>query len=254
MGSFRRRLPAPSPTGVVLWTWVIAACGTAQSEAEGASSTDSAGPDTDTGGDRAGTTDDAGPGSTTGSAPDDSTGSAGATTGGEGPGVETAADLHAERTVFLTSIAFDGALGGLEGADSECQSLADAAGLDGVFFAWLSDSGRSPATRFVRGEGPYVLVDGTPIAIGWGDLVDGELDYGIGVEEGGAFAFDPVEAWTNTGPDGHAVDESMSCRDWASADPLPVGGFGDSTRFRDGWSRKDVTNCNTSLRLYCFQQ
>lgn len=172
----------------------------------------------------------------------------------EGPTQDTAADPTAMRTVFLTNEVFTGDLGGLAGADAQCQRLADGAGLGGVYRAWLSDATASPSTRFVRGQAPYVLVDGTPIADDWADLVDGELEYGINVVQDGSFAFDPIEAWTNTDVAGDAIDPSLSCEGWRSAEAPPVGGFGDSTAFRDTWTRKDVTNCNTLLRLYCFQQ
>jgi hypothetical protein len=37
-------------------------------------------------------------------------------------------------TVFTSSTSSDGHLGGLSGADAQCQALADAAGLDGTLF------------------------------------------------------------------------------------------------------------------------
>src|SRR5215212_6677746 len=42
-------------------------------------------------------------------------------------------------SVFLSSITYDGNLGGLSGADAKCQGLAAVAGLPGIYKAWLSD-------------------------------------------------------------------------------------------------------------------
>ena len=42
------------------------------------------------------------------------------------------------KRVFVTSANYTGDLGGLVGADSKCQALADSAGLDGNYKAWLS--------------------------------------------------------------------------------------------------------------------
>ncbi len=51
------------------------------------------------------------------------------------------ADQH-EKTVFVTSAAFKGNLGGLTGADAKCQAEADGPASivpSGTYLAWLSD-------------------------------------------------------------------------------------------------------------------
>ncbi len=97
--------------------------------------------------------------------------------------------LSVTKIVFITSTIFaDGNLGGIVGADAECQALADAASLSGTFLAWLSDSlGNSPATdpNFVKSEVPYLRVDGIMVASSWADLVDGSLLAPIEVDEQG---------------------------------------------------------------------
>ena len=79
--------------------------------------------------------------------------------------------LHSN-TVFLSSAVYDGAMGGLDGADAKCQALAAAAGLPGTFRAWLSDSTGSPSTRFTQSTLRYVRVDGVKVADDWADLTD----------------------------------------------------------------------------------
>ncbi len=167
---------------------------------------------------------------------------------------ETSAEPVSARRVFLTSETFNGNLGGLIGADAHCQRIADQQALGGTYRAWLSDALESPSTRFVHGTRDYELLDGTLIAEGWADLVDGSLRAGISITEDESIAFDPIEVWTNTRADGTAVDASVSCEGWTSAEGLPAGGFGDSTEVDQAWTHRDGTNCNTWLRLYCFEQ
>lgn len=54
------------------------------------------------------------------------------------------------RRGFITSLAFTGDLGGLDGADERCRALAGAAGLDDAerFVAFLSDSAQSVQARY----------------------------------------------------------------------------------------------------------
>jgi hypothetical protein len=88
------------------------------------------------------------------------------------------AELFA-RLVFVTSTTFTGAeVGGgfgAEGADMHCQRLANAAGHQGRYLAWISDDTSSPRTRFTPSEYPYRRIDGTVIANDFTDLTDGSL-------------------------------------------------------------------------------
>src|SRR5690606_30451536 len=71
----------------------------------------------------------------------------------------------ANMTFFVTSVGLgDGAnLGGLEGADAHCQSLAEAAGAgDRTWKAYLSATGVNARDRI--GAGPWQNVMGVPIA------------------------------------------------------------------------------------------
>jgi hypothetical protein len=55
------------------------------------------------------------------------------------------------KRVFVTSLGLaNGAFGSLAGADTHCQRLAEAAGLVGGWWAWLSDVSGWPAGRFAR--------------------------------------------------------------------------------------------------------
>jgi hypothetical protein len=79
-----------------------------------------------------------------------------------------AQDASAEMSFFVTSVGVgDSAnLGGLEGADAHCQSLAEAAGVgDKTWAAYLSTQGEDAVNARDRiGAGPWVNAQGTPIA------------------------------------------------------------------------------------------
>jgi hypothetical protein len=172
--------------------------------------------------------------------------------------------------VFLSSSEYDGALGGLAGADLLCQELADEQGIPGTFKAWLSDSSTSAAQRLTHSAVPYVDVWGRRIADDWQDLTEGELQIEIRTNEKGfdyidslGCNFNPLEivfgfagmVWTNTRLDGSASG-GPNCMDWTdnSAEKGLVGFYCLATQ---GWTDPKVkteTACGAKRSLYCFQQ
>ena len=85
-----------------------------------------------------------------------------------------AQETSPEMSFFVTSVGLgDGAnLGGLEGADAHCQSLAEAAGAgDRTWAAYLSTQGDGAVDARDRiGAGPWVNAEGTQIAATVEDL------------------------------------------------------------------------------------
>jgi hypothetical protein len=170
----------------------------------------------------------------------------------------------AAKRVFVSSACYDGALGGLGSADLECQALAGAAGLGGIFKAWLADAGDGPATRFQRANGPYLLVDGTRVADDWTDLANGSLAHAIDLDEHG-HAPDPArgcndEVWTNVNADGSpAIGDGYEfvCQSWTSAlyarSALAGSTFAVDATWTDGGAFA-MRTCNLLSRLYCFEQ
>jgi len=160
------------------------------------------------------------------------------------------------KTVFVTSTTQAGNLGGITGADAICQGLADAAALDGTYFAWLANAGDSetaPLGRFTQADDPYVLVDGTQIAADWTDLTDGTLDAGIDRDEAGLPQTGTV--WSAAKPDGdfRTTVLGYTCNDWNStSDEGQQGTIGETA---GAWSFNGSRQpCDTEARLYCFQQ
>ena len=164
------------------------------------------------------------------------------------------------RRVFITSAAYKGdllpAVGDAKGrelGDAHCQALAEAAGLTGDYLAWLGSDAVSPGARFdTRFGGVYQLVDGTPVATGWADLVDGTLAHAIDVDEqGGAASGENV--WTGTAGDGTSAGPA-SCAGWSSAKVADLGKTGISDATDAAWTSVVDVPCSLAARLYCFEQ
>ena len=178
--------------------------------------------------------------------------------------------------VFVTSLEFNGNLkdhdplkqSGVNGADAVCQALADEVGLSQVssFKAWISDGATSPAERFtaMAGGRSYALLDGTPIASDWSDLVDGSIANPINLtelwaaydgmgDESELFALDAF-VWTNTDADASAIGEGQSCTNWSNASSEKFGWFGWTGAKDDAWTKTSSDLCSAVSRLYCFEQ
>lgn len=162
---------------------------------------------------------------------------------------------EAPRLVFVSSTSYLGSLGGLDGADTKCQTLANAASLKGKFRAWLSDDKGSPSIRFDTSfQDEYQLVTGEVVATGWLDLIDGSLAHAIDRDEKGAQVTGET-VWTNTDVSGEAVKDGKHCTQWSLAvvDVENKPFIGNQTETTGAWTKFDDSLCNVPLRLYCFE-
>jgi hypothetical protein len=155
--------------------------------------------------------------------------------------------------VFVTSTLLSGSeVGGLAGADAECQALADGAGLNGTFAAWLSDSSTNAADRLTQSTAPYVRTDGQTVADDWTDLISAsDLQATINVDENGVAVVPPFLVWTGTGQDGTATTDT--CTDWTADAGNGVAGVATQV-VKPTWTNANSFACGTGRRLYCFQQ
>jgi hypothetical protein len=157
--------------------------------------------------------------------------------------------------VFVTSLTYQGNLGGLRGGDGECQALADREGLGGTWLAWLSagDPGDlTPVDRLNHSTLPYTLVGGGTIADDWDDLLDGTIDSPIDRDESGS-PLDEQETtavWTGTASNGSAM--GPSCTGWTTTDSGAV--FGSTLATDSLWTFESGMPCTAMHRLYCFEQ
>lgn len=167
------------------------------------------------------------------------------------------------RRVFVTEAKFTGDLGGITGANESCQSAAKDADLPGAFQAWLSTADYSPDKDFVQSAVPYVLVDGSPIAMNWQDLVENNLLTPILLTEHGdpppppdAHPCTPMDAiivWTNTLAAGGIAYADKSCADW-TAGTQGEGHVGRADTPQSTWTQGCLVPCTTTAPLYCFEQ
>jgi hypothetical protein len=180
-------------------------------------------------------------------------------------GADAAADDAADsrRIIFLTSVSYSAALGGLAGGDARCQALAAAAGLPGVFKAWLSDANTAARDRLTHADVPYELVDGTVVASDWKQLASGlMLTNPISVTETGGSAPGQPGAvcyptvWTNTDPYG-GIESTGDCTAWTNTSDAGEGTWlGASGSTDPTWTAECFDNgaCSFVAPLYCLEQ
>jgi hypothetical protein len=164
------------------------------------------------------------------------------------------------RTVFVSSVMFTGNLGGLLGADGQCQALANAAGLSGTYMAWLSTAAESPSTRMTQSVEPYVRVDGVEVAPNWAGLVDGTLAAPINVTETGGPA--PIgntscagggfpTVWSATNFNG--ASGGNACANWTST--MGSGLWGQANATDSTWTSWCSGGlCDWLSPIYCVEQ
>jgi hypothetical protein len=164
--------------------------------------------------------------------------------------------------VFVTSLSYDGNLGGVTGADAKCQERANSANLGGIWKAWITTATTiDVANSFVHSNNPYKLLDGTLIANNWTDLTDQTLLHSINMTEYREVV-DRVQnywnVWTNTGTSGHIYDTQtdLTCANWTSNLAARTGRGGSTAETNYRWTASEYTGhqCNTQARLYCFEQ
>lgn len=173
------------------------------------------------------------------------------------------------RLVFLSSATYDGALGGLPGADLRCRNLATAAALGNAltFRAWLSDGLDSPLSRFEQVDlqgAPYVLPNGRMIAADFTELIEQGPRTGIALTETGMHVTEQF-VWTNTAPFGEPFSATDHCAGWTSnsglaaartgynALDLEMGPAWDAWRDERQWTSALAWKCDKLWRLYCFE-
>jgi hypothetical protein len=171
------------------------------------------------------------------------------------------------RVVFVTSVKYDGNLGGVAGANLKCQARANASNIAGIYKAWIADAGNKFPSKAQGGytrDGQFTLVDGTIIASDWDDLVDGSLQHPINQTESGVIfpAGTPGadnQVWTNVNSNGYSRTPLPfdSCLEWTTNDTASFieGWTGNLLKQDQLWTQGvNQRKCNSQRRLYCFQQ
>lgn len=169
------------------------------------------------------------------------------------------------RRVFVSSVNSTGNLGGVAGADSKCQTLANGASLGGTYKAWLATSTQSAVARIgPQRSGELRLVSGAKVADGFTDLIPKQMPLtAIDLDEKGAMptvaGSAPITCsiilpvWTDAFETGVPPDPSGSCSDWHSATDTTATDVGDANGLAD-WSAQCRASCAGTAALYCFEQ
>lgn len=168
-----------------------------------------------------------------------------------------------------------GDLGGLEGADAKCQSLATAAGAGNrTWRAYLSTSSVDARDRI--GNGPWFNAELTLIAENVTELHengleprapidDDEADTVVLDENGDRIPGEEHDILTGSNPDG-TLFEGRACQDWTSSsgDDLAQAGHTDipEAPLPESWNSAHQSGCDPATielllgggRIYCFAQ
>jgi hypothetical protein len=175
------------------------------------------------------------------------------------------ADSSIQVKAFVTSVGYQGNIGGLAGADAKCNTLAAASpyGLPSKWKAILSSSTVAASSRIPWNWGTLKTVTGTTIVDGgFPDLWDGTLDNPINTSELG----DVVNAWTMTGSNAtgnpyniYGVIDTWFCADWTTnsgswAWNMTKGNAAaSSSAWMDNLDNNITSGCSGSFRFYCIE-
>jgi hypothetical protein len=185
------------------------------------------------------------PGSTGGTATSTAASSASSDTGTSDIGT---GGLPSEHVIFVTSTFVDGALGGLAGADAECQARAAAGGLPGTFAALLSDDNQAASTRITI-SGPVRDRMGQLVAADAAELWSGTLQLPVGYNESGADASGAV--WSGSTAAGLP---KTTCLNWSSNLNAEFGTQGNHGDVDATWLELSDDRCFKVKSLFCINQ
>ncbi len=171
--------------------------------------------------------------------------------------MQVARNHPVSKNVFVTSLAYSGDFGGVEGADRICQFHASQANLPGVYKAWVAgEESEGPDNRFTQSDDlHYVLVDGTVIADNWSDFIDRNLSHSINRTELNRVSTKTI-VWTGVSSDGRAdiTTADFNCDGWTSSAISQTGRSGNSTVTNSYWSAYILSHCDEPYPIYCVEQ
>ncbi len=162
-------------------------------------------------------------------------------------------------TVFVTSTAYNGNLGGVAGANADCAAVASAGGLSGTYKAWVAVTTGTddPATTFTQSTIPYKEVGGTVIASNWAGLTSGTLTNAITLNESGV-SVGAGSVHTNVATNGTAYTSGSSatgnCLGFTTNSVSDQGNYGSTPSTTSTWTYGGSAVCTANYHLYCFRQ
>jgi hypothetical protein len=138
---------------------------------------------------------------------------------------------------------------GLAAGDELCNQAAAAAGLGGIWIAWLSD-GTTDAIDRIQDVGPWYRLDGAEVFASKAALTGNPL-VELWVTE--KCTISDLAVWTGTLSNG--TKAANTCNDWRSSasDQHGLCGFANTTT-QDKWSEGTTPLCDHAYNLYCFER
>jgi len=155
--------------------------------------------------------------------------------------------------IFVTRTRYTGALGGLIGADSLCQTNALAANKGGTWKAWLSANGENAIDRIAE-VGPWyqepAFGDWVKTFNNKANLATSPLAALITDEQGGVVSTASRGYWTGTLATGKA-DSGRTCQSWSVGHSSAYGTRGPGS---GSWSGETTSGCDQSYGVVCLEQ
>ena len=141
---------------------------------------------------------------------------------------------------------------GLEAADAICRDQAGLLDLDNAsnYKAWISN-GTTAAIDRIESDGPWVRLDGMPVADHKNDLIDGALRAPLNLTVDGRY-LDRPSAWTGTSLSGQPLDPN--CDGWTSSDSETRGRGGEAAFVNSSWTQSSFEQiCAAGQHLICLE-
>jgi hypothetical protein len=155
---------------------------------------------------------------------------------------------------FVTSRTYlPGTLGGLSGADAECQRLGSAAHLSGHFVAWLSTSTVDARSRLPTARG-WIRPDGRPVADTLDSLISNGPIFPLQTDETGSdlALLGGVPHFVATGTDMNGNRVAITAGDWNDATMAAQYEAGEASAASALWEADYHPPGTAPARLYCF--
>ena len=153
--------------------------------------------------------------------------------------------------MFVSSSSHNGNLGGVAGADTICQNLADTATLGGTWMALLSDGATHARDRlntdaYIYNLNGKLLFDRNQIWSGDTNFFAVQYDENVGSVN--------AEVWTGTRPNGNRYGDH--CSSWTVGTGFPNTGTagGSNDDVFNIWIDGPTGQCDELKRIYCLEQ
>lgn len=169
-----------------------------------------------------------------------------------------------EHRIFVSSLRYNGDLGGLTGADEKCDSLAKSVGLTRKYKAFLPGTGvgESLGERFEINGAIYIFsAKDIKIKVIEDDELwtSGYFDFDVG----GAGMLSSIEYDENfnppsgsehwSGTDSTAIVDG-NCSNWTNATSFLAGIVGETIALDDSWFDGDSFDCDQLHSIICLSQ